>query len=250
MEEFGKALQLIFAKIADFFDIFDLSFLVSGIASATALATFANLADILPIQNFLESTLGIFVAALTCYTLGLVSFASGRWIRITLWPYIRYRNSDYHVEHSNELFEETLTAHGLLNIKPFKDYLSKSLEAKKGVRRLYVLFWAEIRQFDRTSSSLQLLKSYWVKAATYDGVAISMLLWACVAACSTFGWAMEKQLDSKILGGIIVAILLLFFAACLREAKRYHEYQVEELVASFVSARRPILNLKTKQKEK
>ena len=31
MEEIGKALKTIFDKIADFFDLFDLSFFVSGI---------------------------------------------------------------------------------------------------------------------------------------------------------------------------------------------------------------------------
>ena len=37
MKELGEALKLIFMKVGDFFDIFDLSFFVSGIAIASAI---------------------------------------------------------------------------------------------------------------------------------------------------------------------------------------------------------------------
>ena len=46
VKELGEALKLIFSKVAGFFDIFDLSFFVSGITSAAAMAAFLHLAGV------------------------------------------------------------------------------------------------------------------------------------------------------------------------------------------------------------
>lgn len=139
MKELGEALKLIFSKIADFFDIFDLSFFVSGIASASSVALY--------------------------------------------------------------------------------EYLDTSREIDRGIWRLYVRLWAEIRHSDSVTPSLQLLKRYWVMAATYDGIAISMALWALLLFAGSFGWGIASFLNWKF--GIPFAIILLLFgAACLREGRQ------------------------------
>jgi len=238
MKELGEALKLIFGKIADFFDIFDLSFFVSGIASASSVALYLHLAGS-PVTTIGSSTLGIVIGALACYVLGLVSFASGRWLRMSLIPFlVRKKRKDLY-DSFDAQFRSILSAHGLKDEKPFSEYLDSARETDRGIWRLYVRLWAEIRHSDSVTPSLQLLKRYWVMAATYDGIAISMALWALLLLAGSFGWGITSFLHWEF--GVPLAILLLLFGtACLREAGRFLRYQVEELVASIAAVRNRI----------
>jgi hypothetical protein len=170
VKELGEALKLIFAKVAGFFDILDLSFFLSGIASASALTVFLHYAKV-PVTSMLTTKTGIFLAALASYGLGLVSFASGRLAQrgVTL---VRKKRE---AEDFEERMRELLSAHGLAEQQPFKKYLSKENEKYNGIQALYTRLWAEVRHSGRVSTSLELLNSYWVKAATYDGLSVSLL---------------------------------------------------------------------------
>lgn len=245
MKELGEALKLIFSKVAGFFDIFDLSFFVSGITSAAAIAAFLHLAGV-TVTTILASKIGIFLAALASYSLGLVSFALGRQFQRA----VSLVQNKKELKVAEEQFRETLKAHGLAEQQPFKNYLPKekeeSEEKKKSkeeekeesnrIQALYTRLWAEIRHSDQISASLELLNSYWVKAATYDGLAVSFLLWSAVFLCNTFGWVVQN-----CLGRPISAFLATFFLGasltCLKEARRYREYQAKELVATIAAIR-------------
>jgi len=235
MKEFGEALKLIFGKIADFFDIFDLSFFVSGIASTSSVALYLHLAD-KHITLIGASTLSIVIGALACYVFGLVSFASGRWLRMSLIPFLACKKRSNIYETFDAQFRGVLTAHGLNDEKPFSEYLDSSRQADRGIWRLYVRLWAEIRHSNTVTPSLQLLRRYWVMAATYDGIAISMALWALLILAGSFGWGIKSFVNWTV-GVPLAIVLLLFGAACLREASRFVRYQVEELVASVAAAR-------------
>lgn len=253
MKELGEALKLIFSKVAGFFDIFDLSFFVSGITSAAAIASFLHLAGV-TVTTILASKIGIFLAALASYSLGLVSFALGRQFQRVVSLVLNKKE----LKAAEEQFIETLKAHGLAEQQPFKIYLPKekkeSVEKKKlkkeekkklkeeekkesnRIQALYTRLWAEIRHSEQISASLELLNSYWVKAATYDGLAVSFLLWSAVFLCNTFEWVVQNYL-----GRPISAFLATFFLGasltCLKEARRYREYQAKELVATIAAIR-------------
>jgi hypothetical protein len=247
MKELGDALKLIFSKVAGFFDIFDLSFFVSGITSAAAIATFLHLAGV-TVTTILASKIGIFLAALASYSLGLVSFALGRQFQRAVSLVLNKKE----LKVAEEQFRETLKAHRLAEQQPFKNYLPKekkklTKEEKKKLKEeekeesnriqaLYTRLWAEIRHSEQISASLELLNSYWVKAATHDGLAVSFLLWSAVFLCNTFGWVVQN-----CLGRPISAFLATFFLGasltCLKEARRYREYQAKELVATIAAIR-------------
>ena len=81
MAEVADALKALFARLGSFFDLFDLSFLVSGSLTLAALVVLAQLANRhLPFQ--LEGWVRTAVIILGTYVLGLICFAIGRWIRI------------------------------------------------------------------------------------------------------------------------------------------------------------------------
>lgn len=180
MKELGEALKLLLMKIGDFFDILDLSFLVSGIASASAIFLGAKFCGV-DIKPLLSSKLWLLIGGLFCYISGLASFSVGRWLRQTLIPLFRRtkREADF-----DQRFRRVLNGHGLSDQEPFKSYLER--EDSRGIWRLYVRLWAEIRHAREVVPSLQLLRRYWVMAATYDGIAVSFLLWAILTFLAAF----------------------------------------------------------------
>jgi len=234
MEEIGKALKVIFDKLSDFFDIFDLSFFVSGVFSTGIVygwITFRGFD-----QSSSLSSLPVIVVILICYIAGLTSFAVGRWLRTGVIgfikkKYIRFRYKDFAFD---RFFIKILKAHGLDQDSTIKDYLERSLY--RGTWRLYVRLWAEVRATSDLTQSLSFLKRYWVMAATYDGLTFSFLLGILLI--------IEIQIDAgrTLSEGIpyffgIISFFFIILIICLREANRFLEYQVEELVATVAAYR-------------
>jgi hypothetical protein len=118
--------------------------------------------------------------------------------------------------------------------EPFKGYIDK--KDTRGLWRLYIRLWTEVRQVERLSPSFLLLKRYWVMAATYDGLAVALLLWSLLLTCWAFGWVGSQRLPLGIVIPV-VPITLLLARGCLAEADRYSENQAEELVASIAAER-------------
>jgi hypothetical protein len=253
LKELGEALKIIFAKVAGFFDIFDLSFFISGIASFSAIATFLQLKNV-PIATNLESKVGIFIAAIASYILGLVSFALGRFLQNSILLRTKKESSakegsdkrltmsEKRIKISEVRFIDTLKAHGLDKQYGFNKYLQKTNENSESIDRydpariqaLYTRLWAEVRHSESVSTSLELLNSYWVKAATFDGLAVSLLLWFLVFLSSALGLVDMKKINPYI-SAVFATFFLIAAASCFNEARRYREYQAKELVATIAS---------------
>lgn len=236
MEEIGKALKVIFDKLSDFFDIFDLSFLVSGIATTLAMIFWADQRNFINIELVKIQSSTIFLFVIICYINGLVSFAAGRWIRsllIGLWLWVTrqpQRKEYFYIE-----LMEILSAHGLSDHDVLKPYLLKVKE--KGLWRLYIRLWAVIRDSDKYTNSLSLVRRYWVMAATYDGLSMTLFisfifyLDLCIGIAGK-GFSTYQNLGIFITGG---AFFLFSFLACVREAGRYVLYQAEEVIATIAA---------------
>src|SRR5579871_4547204 len=85
MKELGDALKALVDKFGNFFDILDLSFLISG---SVCLAAFVYADEVLNIRllDKLYHQGGILAGIFACYVLGLVVFACGRWLRGVVKP--------------------------------------------------------------------------------------------------------------------------------------------------------------------
>ena len=78
--DFLSVISELFGKIASFFDVFDLSFFVSGSLCMAAISFWLRLSGVNS-PFVLDSWLRIFELIVFCYVLGLITFTSGRWLR-------------------------------------------------------------------------------------------------------------------------------------------------------------------------
>lgn len=236
MREIGDALRLLFQKLSEFLDVFDLSFLISGATAFLALvyAMVSAVGFALP-ENLTEA--GTFVAGLVillvCYVSGLLCFALGRFLRRTLQaasaPWYRRDASAF----EDQRLDPVVRGHGLETDPRFATYFAGRTQAS---RYLYVRMWAELRHDPRREGSLTLLNRYWKLAAAYDGLTAASLLWCVVLVTTALSENVmtEAPLPAPVAYGF-ASLTLLGLGACIMEAKRYDQYQLEELAATMAA---------------
>lgn len=244
MSEVAKAIKPLFDKFIDFFDIFDLSFFVSGATFVAAIAwaqltpnleVLLGIPESAPVESAFEGMpgIGVMVLVLASYISGMTCFAVGRFIRKLV-----YRRSD-NAQRLTVLYKE-LEQHGMIAKAPDGDgwmvtdhgrklgWLPRYfINGGKGQETaLYVRMWAEVRQREIFAPSFSLLRRYWVSSATLDGLFVALSTWAALLALvqqDVHGWIPSI---ATFLGALF----------CLREARRYGEFQREELVATLLFA--------------
>jgi len=206
------------ARAAQALDLFDLSFLISG----------ASLLPLLAIVgvNLSLSTGGLAaaVAALVASAVaGMVLFALGRFLRTRMlanvWPLSRL---DYRGLGFNGLLADSIARHGL-------DTDPAVVAAADEPARVYVRWWAELREDSRVRESYSLIRRYWVLAATYDGLGASALVWAMFLGLG--------NLRGSPLTATLAVVPVLASYVCFREATRFGNHQVEELCATIAYLR-------------
>lgn len=278
MEKLGDVLKVIIDNFGYLFGIDFLSLFVSG---ATCLGAFAFVWIQLAhrtVPSELTQGAGIAIMVLACYVLGMICFAFGRGVRMTIFEQSQKRvrrlmGSKKSLTRSPEFFLAVLEDHALSKQEFVRKYLyhddmdkpslteiadqarfedgeirsssfsrqyqldkrsnlAKRLNDKDPTGRLYNRLWAEVRQSPHLTASYTLLNRYWFMAATYDGLATALIVWFIVVVVWFLGlWGINPKLNaftSITLGGM----LLLLATTCWREADRYRQYQVEELVAT------------------
>jgi hypothetical protein len=247
MSEVVKAVKPLFDKFIDFFDIFDLSFFVSGATFVAAIAWAQLTPNLEVLLGYPPSVseddgvagmpgVGIIVLVLASYISGMACFAVGRFVRKWLYRAVDNYNRKVGKRPPSMLLAE-LAQHGLIAKDPdnggwkvtdhgrkvrwLHRYFERGGQGQETA--LYVRMWAEVRQRELFAPSFSLLRRYWVSSATLDGLFVALNTWAILLALVQHdgGW---------------IPTLATFAGAlfCLREARRYSEYQREELVGTLV----------------
>jgi hypothetical protein len=220
-KEVRQGLGAILERIADFFDIFDLSFFVSGATTFAALGFWASRTG-LAIPASMPSWLQVTTFVISSYVFGLVCFAVARWPN----RYFRWGRTE---GGERDRLLAILRGHGLLEVPTIASYLSRADVG--GESRLYVRLWADVRQSAALAPSYSLLRRYWVMSATYDGLMVAIGVWVAVIGCLMFGLGGAERVDPR-LGSIAILALLVSAWACWREATRNLDNQIDELVAT------------------
>jgi len=234
MREIGEALRLIFSKLSEFLDVFDLSFLISG---GITLLAFLYLGWAVGIDvTTVPAEPGVFFVAfaalLVAYVCGLICFTVGRHLRRLLQTASAPWYGRDAAAFVDTRLDPMVRGHALERDERFSTYF----EQGPASRYLYVRMWAELRHDPRREASLTLLNRYWKLAATYDGLAAAALLWMGVFAVTGLG-ALGATVTVLPAGmSIAMAVLsLVGFLACCLEGKRYDQYQLEELAATMAA---------------
>jgi hypothetical protein len=209
--ELAAALQLVFAKVGDFVDIFDLSFFVAGAVCLAALA-FGNAQTHMVSPAAFGEGYNALMFLIACYVLGLICFAFGRMLRPK-------KGGLFAAD-----FKSIVERHGLG--ARYERYLT---DRPGDALLLYNLFWAMARQFGDLGPSFTLIRRYWSMAATYDGVLTALMVWWAVF----FYWCVDPTAHPSLPLRIIPLLVLpIAMFVCRREAARLTRFQMEELVAS------------------
>jgi hypothetical protein len=218
----AELIKVIVAKISALFDVFDVSFFVSGGACMLAFAYLRTIyGEALP---FPDGALAVAAAIVGSYITGLLCFASGRWLRRRIFGRPWQGDLDARLR-------DALSAHGLDKDASLARYFDRPAKG----RHLYPRLWAEVRQADDLKVSFDLLRSYWVRAAVYDGLLCVLVIWGLAVGISMFeprGLEGAREVGAVILGCVVFGLV-----ACSREAARSDEYQIDEIAATLAYAR-------------
>lgn len=232
MKDLSQALALILARIAGFFDIFDLSFLVAGGVAFAALGYLVQVAGLTP-PALPTGWVRWVLLLVGVYATGITAFATGRWVRHLFTSLYTGKTGD---EDFEERFWPILRSHGLDQDPRFAPYLER--RADRGPWRIYTRLWAELRHDQGRVVSFALAQRYWVMSATCDGLAVACVLWALVlgglAVTGTGAVALTPTLTWSLVVGLLGSALTLGL-----ESQRYQTYQREELVAAIAAASAP-----------
>lgn len=243
--EMKDTISKILDRIVDFFSIFDISFLISGIATMTLLYYGAWLYGLFTWLG--DSFAHILYYAILSYICGLASFAFGKWIRTFIIKHVTFRltikcNPFYIFENKKYIPKIKLYKFRLDNknksqfMECFSDAISyvnhKSTDLKQNLpnyedekyaENYYTEMWYYIREHKNKSLSYQLLNRYWVSQAIYDGLLFPALI------AVVLGIFISHSFNSFI-GGLISISGLLCGYFFYKEGKRYAEAQIKEVV--------------------
>jgi hypothetical protein len=218
----AEMIKVIVAKISALFDVFDVSFFVSGGACLLAFAYLRSIyGDVLP---FPEGALAVGAAIVGSYITGLLCFAAGRWLRRTIL------GRPWQVQMEARL-EQAMRSHGLDEDAALAPYFKRKAKA----RDIYPRLWAEVRQSDDLKVSFDLLRSYWVRSAVYDGLICVLVIWGFAIGLAMF--EPNGLQNAREVGGGILGCLAIGLVTCSREASRSDEYQIDEIAATLAYAR-------------
>lgn len=242
----SRTVSKIAEKVVEILDIFDLSFFISGaVATAALLVYFKPEVEALVAKHTGISVFGLVVAS---YVLGLVCFAVGRPLRLRVqgwWErYRAARRRDPIRRRTSQdvLLRQALLDHGLVPEDGPVDTRPTSFATlfgyrpptagdepvpSSGLSALYTRLWAHVRSYEELQESFALLKRYWVLSASYDGMAIAVLMWLLPIGAST-----EASAASVAGSALWIVLIVGSLVACWHRAREYKRYQVEELVAT------------------
>lgn len=235
MTEIVKTLEPVFQKIADFFNLFDLSFIVSGVVTSSALVFFLHSTGQIDIYEIHMKGFMFFIGVVVIYAIGLVSWVIGRYLRGFYPRYIHVQNK--FVDHSatDDILYKKYLPEGEKDLK----------KVEKNMKVLYGYMWVIVREKFSDKESYSILKRYWVQTATFDGLVSSFFLWALVFVSVLFitpvknlTLTQQGHPINSVLGYIALAISIISMLAVRSEAIRYKKYQIGELVDTYIKSQR------------
>ena len=224
-------IKILLEKISNFLDLFDISYLVSGVATLGILSFLPNTNHIVNKLPDGFDTVWWFIA---CYIIGVACSALGRRINQRIASFNR-RDHLGKYEH----FENVLKVTKLDTTPWFQSYLitatqpSKTTYEENSLKNVYRLMWTSLRERKDIPESIALLRRYWVNSSTMDGLTVSTALGTLVGIYYLiYKW---NGVLSVLTGPFwFILFCVLITRLFCQEANRNRRYQIEELVNTYI----------------
>ena len=230
IDTFKKTIE----DILEGLNFFDFSFFISGFATFFTLMFFME-------EQFAKtyeykSVYGVLAAIILIYVCGVVSFSMGKIIRTLIRKYLEKARWNWlKVKSFDELFEEG-QKWALENKKKTMPGATTndlpgqlSFSDQKGMA--YSAMWIEIRRKDERGTYYKPLYRQWVMQAVCEGLMFSFLLIILFSFVAIYINTKGHSSYHLYIASSILAIIGIW--GCCREAQRYAENQIKEVVISY-----------------
>lgn len=214
-------------KVSEGLNFFDFSFFVSGFLTFVIIEYAVNVLNYRYI--YFSSFMDYVVAVVFIYILGIISFVSGRFLRTKIRNRLEVDGKPtkwYQVSTFKFIYTNTLTQ---LNV-----------EAIDGVPRTdsalaYSKMWIEIRKNDKEGKFYRDLYRQWVMQAVCEGLLFSFLLALLFSIIlPIYEWNSNGNMPHIAIYKLGLCGSILGILVCLREAQRYAENQIKEVIISYL----------------
>ncbi len=219
------SVQKIVDRISDAFSIFDFSFFISGITSCTIICYGLSVQK--QLHPFESQPLNIIILIIAAYLCGLVSFAIGKYLRLSILNGLKKLKK---VEVSRFVVR-------FRTVTQFMDKwetensrkLWKDGYSEQECKLYYTAMWSFLRDQPEAKETLNFINRYWIMQAAYEGLLTSALLAIIV------GIEIEVMTNNNWEYFLLCLILpsLIIFLFCFREGTRYAEAQIDEVVIAY-----------------
>lgn len=230
IDTFKKTIE----DILEGLNFFDFSFFISGFATFFTLMFFME--ELFAKTYEYKSVYGVLAAIILIYVCGVVSFSMGKIIRTLIRKYLEKARWNWlKVKSFDELFEEG-QKWALENKKKTMPGATTndlpgqlSFSDQKGMA--YSAMWIEIRRKDERGTYYKPLYRQWVMQAVCEGLMFSFLLIILLSVVAIYINTKEHSSYHLYIASSILAIIGIW--GCCREAQRYAENQIKEVVISY-----------------
>lgn len=230
IDTFKKTIE----DILEGLNFFDFSFFISGFATFFTLMFFME--ELFAKTYEYKSVYGVLAAIILIYVCGVVSFSMGKIIRTLIRKYLEKARWNWlKVKSFDELFEEG-QKWALENKKKTMpgattNDLSGQLSFSDQKGMAYSAMWIEIRRKDERGTYYKPLYRQWVMQAVCEGLMFSFLLIILLSVVAIYINTKEHSSYHLYIASSILAIFGIW--GCCREAQRYAENQVKEVIISY-----------------
>ena len=230
IDTFKKTIE----DILEGLNFFDFSFFISGFATFFTLMFFME--ELFAKTCEYKSVYGVLAAIILIYVCGVVSFSMGKIIRTLIRKYLEKARWNWlKVKSFDELFEEG-QKWALENKKKTMPGATTndlpgqlSFSDQKGMA--YSAMWIEIRRKDERGTYYKPLYRQWVMQAVCEGLMFSFLLIILFSFVAIYINTKGHSSYHLYIASSILAIIGIW--GCCREAQRYAENQIKEVVISY-----------------
>lgn len=220
-------IKTIVSKVSEGLNFFDFSFFVSGFMTFCVLC---NTVNVLFYRFIYFSTfVDYLIAVVFIYICGIISFISGKFLRSKIRKKMEVAEEPtkwYQIRSFDYIFVNTLSR---LNIPLINE------EIPSDSSLAYSQMWSVIRQKDTSGKCYQYLYRQWVMQAVCEGLFFSFLLLMVFSiVLPIYEWTVNDSSDDLPLYVVSLIFSIICILACLREAQRYAENQIKEVLISYM----------------